>query len=563
MGAAEKTATRATWVAALVLLMAAYGLMLFWRGFFDPDEGRYAEIPREMVASGNWLEMRMMGFRYYEKPILSYWLTAPALAVFGARDWAARLPLLLPLLGTLALGARLVCRRWPASAGRIALLTMLSTAGFFSGQTMLMTDAFLVLWLTAVCVGLFEAYQPEMAPAAQRRWLLLAAAAAALGFMTKGLVAVVLPAGILLLWLLWERRLARLWTWSLLGAALLFLAIVVPWLAVLERHNPGFARSFIIEEHFSRFIGTRRIQGHPEPFWFFLALTPAMLLPWTFFAWRAIWKARGQHDSLTRFLLVWGVVIIVFFSISSGKLMSYIMPAFLPLGLLLGRWGVAEPLDGTARDRRSWRIGVAGAFVVLAAVGLLWTASVGQWVPRVPAIAQLSALAFLPVAGALWAARRALATPAGVTLVKASLLVAIALLVSPLAGRDFNVFIHLNNSILYKQLAAQLTPEDQLVVFYDYRPALTFYAQRAYIPFQVKNELDFGMAAEPQRRGSVETIGELRDNLQQCRGRVFALIDPNDLQQKVKPMDQYFLPTTFPRTPDTVVVELKVPADGS
>ena len=554
---AERPTNRVGWLTALALLVVAYGLMLFWRGFFDPDEGRYAEIPREMVVSGNWLEMRMMGFRYYEKPILSYWLTAPALALFGPHDWAARLPLLLPLLGALALAARLV-RRWPVSVRRIALLTMLSTGGFLAGQTILMTDPFLVLWFAVVCVGLFEAYQPDTSPAAQRRWLLLAAAGAALGFMTKGLVAAVLPAGSLVLWLLWERRLARLWTWSLLWAVLLFLAILTPWLWWLEQHNPGFARSFIIDEHFSRFTGTREAQGHPEPFWFFLTIVPLMLLPWTLYIFRAIRHGRRQHDGLTRFLLVWAVVVVVFFSISSGKLMSYILPAFLPLGLLLGRWGVAEPLDGTVGDRRCWMTGVAGAFAVLFALGLLWTASYFLWVSRVPPIARISLLAFLPVAGALWCVRRALAAPAGVTLLQVSLLLALALLLSPLAGLDFNVFVHLNNSMLYKQIAAQLKPEDQLVVFYEYRPALTFYAQRPYIPYQSKNELAFGMAAEPQRRGSVESIEALREIVQQCRGRVFALIDPGDLAQKVKPLDRYFRPTTFPRTPDTVVMELKI-----
>jgi len=558
MAAEENAADRRRWAAALLLLVAAYGLMLFWRGFFDPDEGRYAEIPREMVASGNWFEMRMMGFRYYEKPILGYWLTAPALAVFGARDWAARVPLLLPLLGTLALGAGLVRRRWPAPQRQIALLIAFSTAGFFTGQTILMTDAFLVLWFTATAVWLFEAWQPGVLPAAQRRWLLLAAAAAALGFMTKGLVAVVLPAGSLLLWLWWERRLKHLWTPPLLWAALLFLVIVVPWLVLLEWHNPGFRRNFITKEHFARFTGTRRIQGHPEPFWYFLMLAPVMLLPWTLFAWRAARQAWGRHDGLTRYLLVWAAVVLVFFSVSSGKLMSYILPAFLPLGLLLGRWGVAEPPDGTLRDRRSWQAGLACLLLVVVALALLWLLSTGGWVPRIPPLAPLAVLMLVPAVAALWAARRALARPAGVALLDAGILLSLALLLSPLAGLDFNVFIHLNDSILYKQIAARLQPEDELVVFYDYRPALVFYTQRAYIPFGGKNELAFGMAAEPQRRGCLDTVGELSGVVRQCRGRIYALLDPKDLPQRVQPLIQYLEPTDFPRSPDTVVMKFKV-----
>ncbi|MCX6998339.1 MAG: hypothetical protein NTV49_14955 [Kiritimatiellaeota bacterium] len=175
-----------------------------------------------------------------------------------------------------------------------------------------------------------------------------------------------------------------------------------------------------------------------------------------------------------------------------------------------------------------------------------------------PAIAPFSILAFLPVAGAVWYARRALAAPAGVTLIQTSLLLALALLLSPLAGLDFNVFVHLNNSILYKQVAAQLKPEDRLVVFYDYRPALPFYTQRPYVSYQSNNELAFGMTAEPRRHGNVDTPEALREIVRQSPGRVFGLIDPGDLKQKAKAIACYFRPTAFPQTPDTVVVELKL-----
>jgi 4-amino-4-deoxy-L-arabinose transferase-like glycosyltransferase len=547
---------------ALLLLVVAYGFFLFWRGCFDPDEGRYAEIPREMIERGDWMEMRMMGFRYYEKPILSYWLTAPAIALFGPQDWAARLPLLLPLCGTLLLMRWLVRRHWARAVATPALLTMLTLAGIFTGLGLLMTDTFLVLWFALVCVALFHAYAAGATPANRRNGLLLAATAGVLGFMTKGAVAVVLPGAALFCWLLWERRLRQLWTWWLLAAAALFIGILVPWLWWLEQHNPGFVKYFVIDEHLSRFTGTRSMQGHPEPWWFFLALTPVMLLPWTLFGVRAIARGWGRHDSLTRFLVCWSVIVIVFFSISSGKLMSYILPAFPALGLLIGRWGLGEPLRDEPRDRRLWTIGLVAPFIVILMLVLLWGVSWFQLVPtRVPQVAGASALLFIPMAIALWLVRRDLRTFAGVWLLVSSALLGLALLCSPLAGLNFNVMIHLNNSILYKQIVERLKPEDQLVMFFDYRPALVYYTQRDVIAFQMKNELAFGMAAEPQRRGSLETFEQLRAVAKECRGKLYGFVDPPDVMKRLGPLRDALVPTAFPKTPDTIVFEIKFPAE--
>ncbi len=548
---------------ALVLLVAAYGLFLFWRGCFDPDEGRYAEIPREMIEKGNWMEMRMMGFRYYEKPILSYWLTAPALVLFGPSDWASRLPLLLPLGGTLLLLRWLVRRHWSRAVATPALMTMLTLAGVFTGLGLLMTDTFLVFWFALVCVALFHAYAAGATPVQRRNGLLLAAGAGVLGFMTKGAVAIVLPGAAVFCWLLWERRLRQLWTWWLLVAGALFVGVLIPWLWWLEQHNPGFIKYFVIDEHLQRFTGTRSIQGHPEPWWFFLALTPVMLLPWTLFGVRALARGWGRHDSLTRFLVCWSVIVIVFFSISSGKLMSYILPAFPALGLLIGRWGLGEPLRDEPRDRRLWSIGLAAPFVVVLMLALLWAGSWFQLVPaRVPQIAGVSVLLFLPVALALWLARRALRTFAGVWLFVSSLMLALALLCSPLAGLNFNVFLHLNNSQLYKQIAQRLQPHDQLVMFFDYRPALLYYTQRDAIAFQMRNELAYGMDAEPQRRGSLDSFAQLRAVARECRGKLYGFVDPPDFTRRLGEIRDALLPTDFPQTPDTIVVEVKFPAES-
>ncbi|MFH1970540.1 MAG: glycosyltransferase family 39 protein [Verrucomicrobiota bacterium] len=550
---------------SLLVIVCAFLIVLFYRGFNDPSEGRYAEVPREMVASGNWLEMRMLGYRYYEKPPLTYWLVAPAIKVFGARDWAVRVPLLASGLLLTGLFWFLARRKWERTAADIATLTMLSMIGFLAGMGWLLTDAFLVLWFALVCLSLFFGCQPGIS--AGRRFLLFSAAtaAAALGFLTKGAVAVVLPPVIVFIWLLWERRLAALWTWSVPWAILLITALLAPMLMLLEKYNPGFFHYFVIDEHLSRFTGTRQSQLHPEPFWFFAMVIPPLLLPWTLFivrtAWRMIAQRGWRTDALSRFLLVWIAVVIGFFSASTGKMMSYIMPAIPALGLLIGRWGLTDRED-SRRDRTLWNIGAAGLFIAALAILLVWLISYFRIIPKeIYPISGRSVVALLPIAVMLIVliATRGYRSFAGLLGLNAGIVLTAALLLSPLAGKDFNVLLHINSSHVYKQFCAQLKPEDQIVVFWSYRPALPFYTQRIYVPFQNKNELIHGMQIEPDRANDLQDKAQLEALLRKASGRVFAVIEPQNMEKRFKPLALSTAPTTIPRDPDTIILELLPP----
>ncbi len=564
MSSALPSTQRRLLFAALGLLMGSYLILLFFRGFFDPDEGRYAEIPREMVAAGHWGEMRLQGFRYYEKPPLAYWMVAPAIAVLGARDWAARVPLLLNLALSAGLFYLLVRRFWPGHPGRLALLIMLSLVGFAIGFSLLITDGFLTFWFSATCLALFLAFQPGRSPLSGTAWLLLAAAAAVLGVLTKGAVAALLPAAILVIWLGWERRLRDLLNWSVPLAGLAFLALLIPSMLAIEQHNPGFTRSFMVEEHLARFLGTREKQLHPEPFWFYAAVLLPLLLPWTLFLFRAGRNLIGRRpmnaDPLTRFFLVWAAVVLVFFSAGAGKLMSYILPAIPPLGLLLGRWGIAAPADGTRWDRRWWRLGAAGLVLSALTVVLVWLAAYFQIAPGLlPPAPGRSALALLLPLGA-WGvvlAVRGFSHPAGLLFFCAGVLCGAAWLLSPLAGRDLNVLLHLNSSQVFKQFAARLQPEDRVVVMWDYRPALSFYTRRLPYLYQNKNELEFGIDLERRRGGYLDVPEELRALVQTSPGRVFAVIEPQDYAEKFLPLQLNFLPLDQLRDRDTLIFELR------
>lgn len=528
------------WLWILLILSAAFLVFLFYRGLMDPDEGRYSEIPREMVSSGKWMEMRLFGVRYYEKPPLSYWITALPIQLLGPRDWAVRIPLLPSALALAFAGLLIALRGWGRANGLAATFTAMTVFGLFFAMSMPIPDSYLTLWFTVTCVLLLNAFRPNAG--ATRRWTCLLGAAffVFLGTMTKGLIAVVLPAGILFLWLLWECRLKSLWTPAAFAAACLFLALIVPATWQIEKHNPGFTQYFYVDEHLSRFIGNRRDQVHQEPPWFFLTTLPLLLVPWTFFLFRTmrtmVVKRVLSYDTVSRFLLVWVVVVIGFFSASSGKLMSYIMPALLPLGLLMGRWGVAEPLDGTRADRRLWLLGFFPLPVIAFLLPIVWILGWLGFFPGTLAVpGLLSALPLLPalIAAVVILSRRS-ATFAGAGMLVATFYIGMAFFVSPLAGKDMNAMLHRNSGITFKELAAQLKPEDHVVMMYRYRPSIAFYTKQIPVMYDEINEMRYGMDAEPgllKRAAKREELGAL---IAQGTGRWFGMVEHEDMDDFVE-----------------------------
>lgn len=523
------------WRWILLVLCAAFFVLIFYRGLFDPDEGRYAEIPREMVASEKWMEMRLLDVRYYEKPPLAYWISAVPLKIFGIHDWAVRMPLLPAALVLAFAGLLIATRSWGRANGFAAALTAVTAFGLFFALSMPIPDSYLSVCFAVTCVLVFNAFQPD-APDSRRRMCLLAAAVFVfLGTMTKGIVALVLPAAILFLWLLWERRLRTLWTPTLFASALVFLALIIPVTWQLEKHNPGFTRYFFIDEHLSRFTGNRQEQAHPEPPWFFLKVLPLLLAPWTLFVVRTVRTMAAKHvlktDATSRFLLVWTLVVIGFFSASTGKLMSYIMPALLPLGLLVGRWGVAEPLDGTRADRRLWRLGFLPLPVLGLALPVLWILGwLGFFPEKLAVPGPLSALPLLPaVIVALLVVFKRAPSLADAGKVVATFYLGMAFLLSPVAGKEMNAQLHRNSAILFKELAVQMGPDDQVVMMYRYKPSAAFYTRRIPTLYRVVNEMRYGMDSEPGRLTYTTNSVELNGLMAEKTGRWFAVVLEEDL----------------------------------
>ena len=323
----------------LLVLAAVWFSNLDYRKLIRPDEGRYAEIAREMAVTGDWITPRLNGIKYFEKPPLQYWATAAAFRAFGPHEWTARLwPALTGFLGILLI-AFTGLRLYGATAGLYAGLVVAGSAGYIVIGHLNTLDMGLTLFMTGTLSGLLLAHRPGASDAEERRWMLVAWASAALAVLSKGLIGIVLPAGVAAIYILIERdfRLLRRAHWT--AGSLLFLAVAAPWFVLVQLANPEFARFFFVHEHFQRFLTTvaRRI----EPWWYFVPILVVLVTPWLTLLPQALtsaWRKQGSDISFqpSRFLLIWTVFIFVFFSASHSKLASYILPILPALALLIG-----------------------------------------------------------------------------------------------------------------------------------------------------------------------------------------------------------------------------------
>ena len=334
----------------LILLFAALAVLWFgnldYRKLVRPDEGRYAEIPREMIATGDWLTPRLNGVKYFEKPPLQYWATAAAYKAFGEHEWTVRLwPALTGFAGVVLVylvGAAL----FGAIAGFYAALVLASSLGYVMVAHVATLDMGVTFFMTLTLAGLLLGLRAEATPANRRLWIHVGWAAMALAALSKGLMGIVLPAMVVAAYMVVERdfgllRRVHLWTGSIL-----FLVITAPWFVAVSVVNPGFFDFFFIHEHLQRFLtNTAR---RPGPWWYFFPILALTILPWfvtLFGALPAGWKKVGPPAGFQprRFLLLWAVLIFAFFSLSSSKLPSYILPIFPALALLMGAYLSERP----------------------------------------------------------------------------------------------------------------------------------------------------------------------------------------------------------------------------
>lgn len=325
-----------------LLLGVLFGFKLGERALWSPDEGRYSEIPREMVVSGDYVTPRLNGIKYFEKPPFFYWLQSASIKLFGLNEWSLRLwPAVFALLGCLAVyiaGRELFGRR----TGLISSV-VLATSGLYyvMGRIIDLDMAVSVLLSCALLAFLLGSRET---PGYKRRFAMWTFFVfSALATLTKGLIGIVIPGLVIGTWMLLLGEWGIFKTMYLPSGLALFLLIVAPWHILVYQANPEFFNFYFIHEHFQRYL--YRDGPFHQP-WAFIPVLLIGLVPWTVFFVQAMkynlslsWR-RYEHKE-TIFLILWACLVFLFFSASSSKVIPYILPMFPALAILVGRYFAA------------------------------------------------------------------------------------------------------------------------------------------------------------------------------------------------------------------------------
>jgi len=514
-----------------VLLVVVWLATLANRPLFNPDEGRYAEIPREMLSGGDWVIPHLNGLDYIEKPPLQYWATAWMYRFFGVSEFSARLYTALTALGTVALVGLLGTQIWGRETGWRAAAVLSGMIMVIVLGQLITLDMSLTFYMTASLTGFLLAQRPGEAGL---KWMLMAWIGAALGVLTKGLVAAAIPAAVLIIYSLCRRDVApwlRLrWSWGLP----LFLAIAVPWHWLAALRLGDFLQFFFVHEHFARYLTP--IADRQEPWWFFGMVFLIGTIPWTMPALRVLvggWRDRALNAQFSPafFLWLWVLFVCVFFSLSDSKLMPYILPAMPALAVLIA----ALPIATLKRDFLITSIltaivglalGIASFYLpvlVPASANGPYFLLLAKPLREVAALLLVSGV-YVLIQGARDATRAGVFLGVGWCLAGLLLMRTATLLAPIYSGID---------------LAKALPAADGDAPLYSvrtYDQSLTFYLQRTVMLVGYRGELDYGLRKAPS--GEIADVDEFL-RLWDSQTRGYAVMDKrtfNNFKERGVPM---------------------------
>lgn len=490
---------------ALLLLVLALALVWFgplgYRHLVPSDEGRYAEMAREMFVTGDWITPRYNGYKYFEKPPLQTWANALTFAWFGIGEWQARLYTALTGFAGVLLVGYTGTRVFNAMTG-FAAAVVLATCPYWNLMGHFNTlDMALSFWMQVTLCALLLAQRPGLPARAVRGWMWLCWAGMAAAVLSKGLVGLILPGAVLILYSLVARDWA-LWKRLYIGSGLIvFLIITAPWFVLVQMKNPEFFNFFFIVQQFQRYLTPE--QNRPGAFYYFVPVLLVGFLPWLSVAAQSVWHGIRTPRQPNGFapvtlLLIWSAFIFLFFSASHSKLISYVLPVAPALALVIGLYLPSL----TPQRYRMHLIGYA-VFLVAAALGAIFIGRAGSAnTPNVLyRVFQLwvwagLAVAFVATLVALWLNRRSV-------LAGATGLGAAWLLLGTIAGSGHDVFGTQSSGVqlvpAVKAAMAKLPPDTPFYSIAKLDHTMPFYLGHTMIMVGEADELTFGVHAEPQK----------------------------------------------------------------
>jgi 4-amino-4-deoxy-L-arabinose transferase-like glycosyltransferase len=335
-------------------LLIFYCLWLNSYPLFTPDEGRYVSAAKDMILTGDYITPRINGIPFLEKPILYYWFQALALTLFGTNEWAARLfPVLFGLIGALT---TYFCGRYlfDRKTGFVSALILISSPLYFTSAHYANLDLEIAVFLS--CTLLFFITGTQSKDKSRNVFFFLSYISAGLAFLTKGLIGLAFPVMIIGAWIVLQSRWDILKKIKLVPGLLLILGIILPWCILVQKDNPDFFHYFFVIQQVSRFLSVG-VFNNVAPIWFYLPVIFIGFLPWSLFLIQALWQHcshfihHRKENETTLFLLLWIGIIFIFFSIPHSKIITYQLPIFPPLSLLVGNY-LASIWNKNARSIR-------------------------------------------------------------------------------------------------------------------------------------------------------------------------------------------------------------------
>ncbi|MBP0588977.1 glycosyltransferase family 39 protein [Paraburkholderia sp. LEh10] len=520
------TLNRTTVLLLVLTLAVIWFVPLGWRHLLPSDEGRYAEMAREMFVTGDWITPRYNGYKYFEKPPLQTWANALSFAWFGIGEWQARLyTALTGFAGVLLIGYT-GARVFNAATGLFAALVLASAPYWYLMGHFNTLDMGLSFWMELTLCALLLAQRAGLAAQEQRLWMWLVWASMALAVLSKGLVGLILPGAVLVLytlvardWAIWKRL-------YLVSGLIVFFAIVSPWFVIVQDRNPEFFNFFFIVQQFRRYLTPE--QNRPGAIYYFVPVLIVGFLPWLSVTVQSVRHAlrvprQANGFSPVAMLFVWTVFIFLFFSASHSKLLSYTLPIAPAIALVIGMY-----LPLVTREQFHRHLTGYALFLVAGAFGAVFLGHFGDsrnpnalYVEFRAWVFAALAVGFAFTLAAIWLNRRRrnaesgmrnglpAGSPAGATAFAAGIFSAATafgfgwVLLATIAGTGHDTFGRLSSGApLASAVKAALAKLPADTPFYSVGVldhTLPFYAGHTTVMVEYPDELAFGVSVEPQK----------------------------------------------------------------